>query len=86
MSFADLILLIETSEFHISSVHAMSSTVLDGRISPGYGKTGRMAGTGQGGRFSLSGRHSAIEKGIVDTTLDAPEINSTFGAKSETLD
>ena len=41
-----------------------SPTVLDGRISPGYGKTGRMAGTGQGGRFSLSGRYSAIENGI----------------------
>ena len=38
-------------------------TLLDGRLSPGYGKTGRMAGTGQGGRFSLSGRYCAIEKG-----------------------
>ena len=37
---------------------ASISTVLDGRMSPGYGKTGRMAGTGQGGRFSLSGRYS----------------------------
>ena len=27
-------------------------TVLNGRMSPGYGKTGRMAGTGQGSRFS----------------------------------
>ena len=38
-------------------------TVRDGRISPGCGKTGRMADTGQGGRFSLSGRYSAIENG-----------------------
>ena len=35
-------------------------TLNDCRISPGYGKTGRMAGTGQGGRFSLSGRHCAV--------------------------
>ena len=42
-------------------------TLLDGRLSPGYGKTGRMAGTGQGDRFSLSGRgrYSAIEKGTL---------------------
>ena len=39
------------------------TTLIDCRSSPGYGKTGRMAGTGQGGRFSLSGRYSAIEKG-----------------------
>ena len=32
-------------------------------------KTGRMAGTGQGGRFSLSGRHSAIENGKVSFLL-----------------
>ena len=38
-------------------------TLLGSRLSPGYGKTGRMAGTGQGGRFSLSGRYCAIEKG-----------------------
>ena len=31
-------------------------TLNDCRILPGYGKTGRMAGTGQGGRFSLSGQ------------------------------
>ena len=40
-------------------------TVRDGRISPGCGKTGRMADTGQGGRFSLSGRYSAIADGTV---------------------
>ena len=39
------------------------TTLLDGRLSPGYGKTGRMAGTGQDGRFSFSGRYSAIEDG-----------------------
>ena len=33
-------------------------TLNGSRTSPGYGKTVRMAGTGQGGRFSLSGRHS----------------------------
>ena len=48
----------------IVSVGVWSSTLLDGRLSPGYGKTGRMAGTGQGGRFSLSGRYSAIGDGI----------------------
>ena len=41
-------------------------TTLNGsRTSPGYGKTGRMADTGQGGRFSLSERHSAIKDGRV---------------------
>ena len=44
---------------------ASISTVLDGRMSPGYGKT---AGTGQGGSFSLSGRHSAIADGILPST------------------
>ena len=36
------------------------NTLNDCRISPGYGKTGRMAGTGQGGRFSLSRQHCAV--------------------------
>ena len=32
-----------------------------------------MAGTGQGGRFSLSGRHFAIEKGIEHASVAVAE-------------
>ena len=46
-----------------------SSTLLDSRTSPGYGKTGRMAGTGQGGRFSLSGRYCGVEQGTSQEQL-----------------
>ena len=54
-------------DFSLSIAVAVDAlyTGLDRTISPGYGRTGRMAGTGQGGRFSLSGRYSAIEPGIM---------------------
>ena len=38
-------------------------TLNGSKTSPGYGKMGRMAGTGQGGRFSLSGRYSGAVQG-----------------------
>ena len=51
----------------------MPSCTLNGsRTSPGYGKTGRMAGTGQGGRFSLSGRHSGYKVGPHLCTMFLP--------------
>ena len=40
------------------------STLNGSRTSPGYGQTGRMAGMGQGGRFSLSGRYSGAVQSI----------------------
>ena len=49
---------------------ASSYTLNGSRTSPGYGKTGRMVGTGQGSRFSLSGRYSGAVQSSATTLED----------------
>ena len=51
---------------------ASSYTLNGSRTSPGYGKTGRMAGTGQGGRFSLSGRYFGADQGSETLIIHHP--------------
>ena len=58
-----------------------NSTLNSSTMSPGYGKTGRMAGKGQGGHFSLSGRYS----GAVQSRLrngERIQLHHFFGMKS----